>query len=207
MLTRVKNSHWPPSTKEVLTTFEAAALCHVNPLSVRNWIDQGKLSAYRTPGGHRRILREDLERFLREQDIPLDVNSVPRILIVDDEEAIVRLVERSVLEALPTAEVGNAGNGFDAGQKIHTFKPDLMVLDLKMPGLDGFQVCSGLKSNDRTRHIQVVAITGYHTQENVDRILACGASHCLKKPIDFDSFRDLLQTLLGARAELSSLTL
>lgn len=207
MLNSSRNAHCPPSTKEVLTTFETAALCHVNPLSVRNWIDQGKLPAYRTPGGHRRVLREDLEGFLRQHGIPLDVSSTPRILIVDDEKAIVGLVERSVLEALPTAQVESASNGFDAGQKIHTFRPDLIVLDLKMPGLDGFQVCSDLKSDEQTRHIQVVAITGYYTQENVDRILACGASHCLKKPIDLASFQGLLQSLRGARTEPDSLAL
>ncbi len=207
MLSRPKTTHRPPSTKEVLTTFETAALCHVNPLSVRNWIDQGKLPAYRTPGGHRRILRENLEGFLREHGMPLDVSSAPRILIVDDEQAIVDLVERAVLEALPAAQVESAGNGFDAGKKVHSFRPDLMVLDLKIPGLDGFQVCSDLKADDRTQHIQVIATTGYYTQENVDRILACGASHCFKKPIDFAEFQRQLQTLLGFRVEPHSLAL
>ena len=57
--------------KPVFTTFEAAKLCHVSPLSIINWVNAGRLPAFRTPGGHRRIRRDDLARFMRDNGIPL----------------------------------------------------------------------------------------------------------------------------------------
>src|SRR4029079_19707530 len=79
--------------KAVFTTFETAKLCQVSPLSIINWVNAGRLSAFRTPGGHRRIRREDLIRFMRDNGIPLpedlrECSGRPRVLVVDDESAI-----------------------------------------------------------------------------------------------------------------------
>ena len=77
-----------------------------------------------------------------------------------------------------------AKSGFEAGQKIYVFAPHIVLLDLMMPGLDGFNVCHQIKNNPVTRGIDVVAITGFHTPENADRIIAAGARACLGKPVD-----------------------
>ena len=79
--------------KTVFTTFETAKLCQVSPLSIINWVNAGRLPAFRTPGGHRRIRREDLVRFMRESGIPLpeelrEGTGRPRVLVVDDDQAV-----------------------------------------------------------------------------------------------------------------------
>jgi len=176
--------------KSVFTTFEAAKLCHVSPLSIINWVNAGRLPAFRTPGGHRRIRRDDLARFMRDNGIPLpddlrDGSGRPRVLVVDD-EASIRDVLADTLASRPNNpyEVTSAADGFEAGRLVATFRPDVVLLDLRMPGLDGFQVCRTIKGDSDTASIIVVAMTGYHTPETEARILDCGAVRCLAKPIE-----------------------
>ena len=84
------------SDKSIYTTHEVSRLLHVNPRSVINWIEQSLLPSYRTPGGHRRIRREDLLAFLRKHQIPTPealVEGKFNVLIVDDEQEIVDLIK------------------------------------------------------------------------------------------------------------------
>lgn len=78
------------ASKKVFTTFEVADVCNVTPVTIQNWIDKGWLRAYRTPGGHRRVIREDLLAFLDSRNIPYTLSEqippLPRILIVDNEK-------------------------------------------------------------------------------------------------------------------------
>ena len=175
--------------KAVFTTFEAAKLCHVSPLSIINWVNAGRLPAFRTPGGHRRIRREDLARFMRENGIPLpeelrDGSGRPRVLVVDDEAAICDAIAESLSHRPTPYEVMTAADGFEAGRLVATFRPDVVLLDLRMPGLDGFQVCRTIKGDSETASTVVIAMTGYHTQETEARIVECGAVRCLSKPIE-----------------------
>jgi CheY-like chemotaxis protein len=173
-----------------LSTFAIARMLHVDPGSVANWIDQGLLIAHRTPGGHRRVACDDLVTFLREHKMPIpdELDAAPaRVLIVDDEKAITHLIARAVRAALPECEVVEAHDGFKAGTIIATLKPDVVVLDLRMPGMDGYEVCRLIKSQDATKHAQVLAITAFPSPETEKQILDCGARVCLPKPLDMDS--------------------
>src|SRR4030042_1139963 len=108
-------------------------MLHVDPGSVANWIDQKLLKAYRTPGGHRRVLSEDLVRFLREHNMPIppELNFRPaHVLIVDAEPAITKLIARAVKTALPEAEGVEANDGFRAGALVATLRPEGVILDL-----------------------------------------------------------------------------
>lgn len=164
-------------------------MLQVDPGSVANWIDQGLLRAHRTPGGHRRVVVDDLVVFLRGHDMPIppEVQAAPvRVLIVDDEPAITKLVARALAEAHPQCEVLEAHDGFRAGTIVATAKPDVVILDLRMPGMDGFEVCSLIKSQEATRHAEVLAMTAYPSPENERKILDCGARVCLAKPLDME---------------------
>jgi excisionase family DNA binding protein len=175
--------------KPVFTTFEAAKLCHVSPLSIINWVNAGRLPAFRTPGGHRRIRREDLLRFMRDNGIPLppelrDGSGRRRVLVVDDEANIRDVIAEHLSSRANAYEVLTAADGFEAGRLVVTFRPDVVLLDLRMPGLDGFQVCRTIKADPGTASTCVIAMTGYHTPETEARILECGALRCLAKPIE-----------------------
>ena len=182
-----------------LSTFAIARKLHVDPGSVANWIDQGLLKAHRTPGGHRRVVAEDLINFLRKHKMPIpeDMPAVAtRILIVDDERAIAELVSRAIQAAHPDFEVHTANDGFHAGTVLATLKPNVVILDLRMPGMDGFEVCKLIKSEQATQHAEVIAMTAYPSPENEQRILDCGARTCLSKPLDMDQLLTEVSTVV-----------
>lgn len=188
--------------KPVFTTFEAAKICHVSPLSIINWVNAGRLAAFRTPGGHRRIRREDLILFMRENELPMPEDLMPasgrkRVLVVDDERAICKLLSDH-LSGLPDEpyEVSTASDGFEAGKLVGTFRPDVVILDLRMAGMDGFQVCKTIKADPNTAKTLVIAITGYHTPETEARILECGAIRCFAKPVDLATLSSFITSEL-----------
>ncbi len=177
------------SQKPVFTTFEAAKLCHVSPLSIINWVNAGRLPAFRTPGGHRRIRREDLVRFMQENGIPVpdslrEGSGRPRVLVVDDDASIREVLAEYMSSRSKPYEVMTASDGFEAGRLVATFRPDVVLLDLRMPGIDGFQVCRTIKGDPDTSKTTIVAITGFFDGETEARILQCGAVRCFAKPVE-----------------------
>lgn len=173
-------------TKRYLTPNEVADLLMVSPVTVRQWAQKGLLKALNTPGGHRRFTWREVESFAKQRGLTLlpPQHDSLRILVVDDDlqlrgyfkELLTNIAENVVIEV--------AENGFEAGRLVQSFHPDFVLLDLMMPGINGFSVCQQLKEDPRTRSIKIIAMTGYYTQENVDRIKSAGAEDCLQKPID-----------------------
>ena len=194
-------------TKAVFTTFEAAKLCHVSPLSIINWVNAGRLAAFRTPGGHRRIRRDDLVLFMRDNGLPipddLKVGSGRRrVLVVDDEAAICELLSTYLGGRREEPfEVTTATDGFEAGRLVASFRPDVVILDLKMPGVDGYQVCRSIKAGPESSNTTVIALTGFHTPETEARILECGAVKCFAKPIDPETIGAFIDAQLASRKQ------
>lgn len=178
---------------DVLTPQQVAELLIVSPVTVRQWAQKGELRALITPGGHRRFRLRDVERFARERGISLQFSEeVLRILVVDDDPQLSGyLVE--VLGSLSTpVETEVARDGFDAGRKVLKFRPDIVLLDLMMPGLDGFEVCRRLKQDPATSDVRIIAMTGYPSPGNIERIRAAGAEVCLPKPIGIQALLDAI---------------
>jgi len=170
-----------------LSTFAIADMLHADPGSVANWIDQDLLKAHRTPGGHRRVAAEDLLRFLREHKMPIpaELGRPPsRVLVVDEAPAVTQLVARSLKAIHSDCEVYEAHDAFHAGIMVATLKPSVVVLDLHVPAMDGYEACRLIKSQETTRGAEVIAMTAYPSAESEQRILECGAKICLSKPLD-----------------------
>ena len=85
-----------------------------------------------------------------------------------------------------------ASDGFEAGQQVATFRPDVIFLDLRLPGLDGFEVCRRIKSNPMTEHIKIIAMTGYYEGDVAQRVVELGAALLLQKPFTPDDLRRAL---------------
>lgn len=181
--------------KQSFSTSEVARFCHVTPDTIRKWAEAGRIGVFKTPGGHRRIRRDDLIRFLNENEIPLHSdlrdNGV-RILVVDDEKAVVSLIRRFLERAKTPFEISVATDGFDAGHQIGTFRPSVVFLDIRLPGLDGFEVCKRIKASPDGSSTSVIAMTGYYEAETADKIVEMGAAMCLKKPFTPDDLRRAL---------------
>jgi len=137
-------------TKQSFSTSEVAKYCHVTADTIRKWAEAGRIRVFKTPGGHRRIRREDLLKFLQENEIPIHEDlgtSDVKILIVDDEKAVVSVIRRFLERSQTGFDIEVAMDGFDAGHQVATFKPDIVFLDLRLPGMDGFEVTRRIKSD------------------------------------------------------------
>ena len=186
--------HTEISSKPYLLPGEVAALFGVTTATIRNWVQAGLLYATETAGGHRRFQRRDVMAFARQQGLmpSTATREVLRVLIVDDDPGVATYLEKR-LQSFPVPIITEvAHDGFDAGQKVTSFDPDLVLLDIYMDGLNGFEVCSRLKKNPLTRSVRVIAITGHHTPETEQRIIELGAEACLPKPIDKKTLFDAI---------------
>lgn len=173
-----------------LSTFAIAKMLRVDPGSVANWIDQNLLKAYRTPGGHRRVLTEDLVKFLRNHKMPIPAEMdhfPPQVLIIDDDPSVTQLIAKAIKTAFPSVDITEVNDGFRAGALAATLRPDVVIFDLRMPGMDGLEVCKFIKSHEHTRHAHVLAMTGHSSPESEKAILDCGATACLTKPLDMEA--------------------
>ena len=196
-------------SKEVFTTFDVARICHFSPLSIINWVNAGRLPAFRTPGGHRRIRKKDLVHFMRENGIPIpeslrEGSGLARILVVYDEANIRDVIAEHMSSRAHRYEVMTAADGFEAGRLMVTFRPDIVLLDLRMPGMDGFQICRTIKADPESTRAIVIAMTGYYTPETEARVLECGAIRCFAKPVEPSVLSGFIDSVLEPRTVLGS---
>lgn len=179
--------------KPYLTASEVADLLMVSPNSVRLWADRGLLKAETTLGGHRRFARQEIERLRQTRSAPERKKGVLRsILIIDDERELADTWADGIRTTAPEITVLTANDGFEGGLKASLHKPDMILLDLMMPGMDGFEVCRLLKREPVTKNIRIIALSGLASQDNVDRIIEAGAETCLAKPIRVSKLLEVL---------------
>lgn len=187
----------------LFTSSEVGALLQVNASSVKKWIDEGRLTAFRTPGGHRRVRATDLVDFLEvhRMPIPMDLEKAGRrrVLVVDDDVSVLKALQRSLKRYAAQLEVVTCENGIDALVRIGAFRPHLILLDIVMPRIDGLEVCRRLKANLETRGIQVIFVTGHNTPQIERKALEAGATRCLAKPIEVSELLTVLGVSVGAR--------
>ncbi|MCK4917144.1 MAG: response regulator [Candidatus Omnitrophica bacterium] len=184
--------------KNVYSTHQIAEICHVHYTTVIIWIEDGKLNAYTTPGGHRRIKKPVLVEFLKKYNLPLPeelLTSHMRILIVDDDADY--LEEIKVALSGYGFDLDFALSGFEAGSKVYSKKPDLILLDFKMPGMDGFKVCNALKKDSLTCKIPVFAVTALDIYKDIENLKQCGVDAYIPKPVDVDNLLGLIKKTLG----------
>lgn len=174
----------------LLTSHEVGDLLQVNPSSVKKWVDSGRIAAFRTPGGHRRIRVGDLVEFLHRHAMPiprmLEGAARRRVLIVDDDAIHLRALARRLKPYKSRVELQLTQNGIDALLMVGSFKPHLIVLDVYMPELDGIEVCRRLKLKPETRDIGVVIVSAHLTRSVEENAMAAGALTCVAKPVELE---------------------
>lgn len=195
------------SDGDILTTFQAARLCGVSHKSIERWIDAGFLRGFRTPGGHRRVQRADLLEFIQKRRTtdgktsesgPLAAESgPPRVLVVDDDPTLRELFTeffRTTAQGKYVLEV--AASGYEAGLQVERFNPHIVLLDLMMPDLDGFEVCRNIRNDPAHASTVVVAVTG--SDQAAQQAETSGMFHrVILKPIKMAHVKDIIDTLLA----------
>lgn len=180
------------------TTYQVARFLGVSLPTVVNWVNSGLLVAHRTPGGHRRIAKNDVIAFAREHSYPLSPEFVEalggrrKVLIVDDEADFSEMV-RDYLTIKGALEVEVAESGFQAGYTVARFRPDLILMDILMPDMDGFQVLRMLRDGADTRHIPVIACTAYRDPAMDVRIREEKFDGFVEKPLKLEGLLELVR--------------
>ena len=174
--------------KGVFTTGEVATICKVSQQTVIRCFDSGKLKGFRVPGSRfRRIPRPNLLEFMRENQIPLDQldSGKKRILVVDDDLAIVEMFTE-LFARDGRFEVRTALTGFDAGLITQDFRPDVMLLDFKLPDINGNVVCERVRAQPDLQHMKIIIMSGVADPDEVAELLKVGADEFIKKPFEID---------------------
>ena len=178
--------------KTVFTTGEAAKICKVSQQTIIRCFDSGQLKGFRVPGSRfRRIPREQLFSFMKDNGIPTDALESGRrkLLIVDDDEALVELLS-DVFEKDRRFEVRTTNNGFDAGMLVREFRPDVVILDVMLPDINGKEVCQRIRSDSTLDEVRIICISGMVEEDKKKDLLDAGANDFMQKPF---AVEDLLK--------------
>lgn len=206
-------NHNKLTPKSFYTTQEAAKLLSVSLRTAQLWVENGLLDAWKTEGGHRRINRQSVERLLAEA-VPaesvelINLRSSPvsesgsgelKILVVEDEPALRRLYEIKMRGWQMPIKVVTADDGYEALILIGREKPDLLIADLQMPGMDGFRMINTVCSMDELSDVEIVVVSGLDAAEIANRGEIPKGIPVLPKPIPFDSLRTIAEQSLLKR--------
>ncbi len=185
--------------KQVFTTGEVAQICKVSQQTVIRCFDSGRLKGFRVPGSRfRRIPRESLVSFMKENQIPLDQldSGKKRVLVVDDDEAIVDMFTE-LLERDGRFHIRTASTGYEAGIITEQFRPDVVLLDFKLPDINGTAVCRTIRSNPAFEHIKIIVISGVADPDEIKELSDAGADEFIRKPFDINAVISRMLTLLN----------
>lgn len=191
--------------KTVFTTGEAAKICKVSQQTIIRCFDSGQLKGFRVPGSRfRRIPREQLYAFMRDNGIPTDAleSGKRRVLIVDDDVELVELIV-DVLEKDGRFEVRTVNNGFDAGMMVKEYHPDLIVLDVMLPDINGKEVCQRVRNDKTMDDVRIVCISGMVEEDKIEDLKAAGANDFLHKPFEVETLIERMCALLDIEAVTS----
>lgn len=186
------------SISKPLGVGQAAQICRVTTRTINNWIRSGKLKAYATPGGHFRIWPSDLRTFLKahNMDINFDFRGEhpKRILVIDDDESYAEMLREVLRDKIRDSEVKLSHDGYEALILVGEFKPELVLLDLMMPGIDGFKVLELIAGRKADYPLKVLVLSGNLSAAAIDRLKRSRADHWLAKPV---SVAELVHSVLN----------
>jgi excisionase family DNA binding protein len=198
--------------REFCTTREAAEQLGVSLRTAQLWVDSGVLEAWKTDGGHRRISVTSVERLLRAETPqpqvtaaePLPaVNSRLRILVVEDDNTLLKLYRLRITGWNLPVDVTTASNGYDALVLIGREQPDLMIADLSMPGIDGFQMVRTLTASSFREGMEIAIVTGMDQTDIATHGGLPASVRVFQKPVPFNELKALIDSMLARRAELT----
>ncbi len=172
------------TNKTVFTTGEAAKICKVSQQTIIRCFDNGSLKGFRVPGSRfRRIPREQLYSFMKDNGIPTDAleSGKKKILIVDDDVELVELMS-DAFSLDPRFEIKTANNGFEAGMLVKDFRPDIVVLDVMLPDINGKEVCQRVRNDPTMESVKIICISGMVEHDKINDLKLAGADDFMNKP-------------------------
>src|SRR3989440_9196697 len=178
---------------EWLTLGQAARFLGVAQSTIRKWTDSGRVPAFKTPGGHRRYRRGDLDSFLAHSGQPTEPEG-PLVLIVDDDDGVRAFVRANLeLEGYAVREAANAEEGLAL---LEERLPDLILLDVMMPQVDGWEMLQRVQERHGVGSIPVIMFSGKVDEGLLAQATERGATGFLAKGFDLQQLVESTKQIL-----------
>lgn len=191
------------------TTREAAKVLGVTLRTAQLWVDSGILEAWKTEGGHRRISVASVQRLLHSgtpANAPGLQAAAPserfKILVVEDDSVLLKLYKLRIAGWSLPIDVSTASNGYEALLRIGKESPDLMIADLHMPGMDGFEMFRNLSTSSFREGMEIIIVSGLDAADIASRGGLPASIKIFPKPVPFAALRQIVEQLLARRAAL-----
>jgi excisionase family DNA binding protein len=202
MLKRSKDCLMTKPNDDLCSTREAAQLLGISLRTAQLWVESGALRAWKTEGGHRRILRSSVEELLEQRRRAVSTEKSPggfRIVVVEDEPDLAKLYRLTIEGWGLPVRVVTAANGFEGLIRIGEERPDLLISDLNMPGMDGFRMIRMLRGNPEFRKMGIVVATALGPAEIADRGGLPADVKVFTKPLAFSDLEALVREKAARR--------
>lgn len=203
------------NNSELVSTREAAQMLGISLRTAQLWVESGVLRAWKTAGGHRRILRTSVEAVLAERREAIagapqaesgpgtDAASGPlRVLVVEDDPDLLKLYRLTIASWDLPLQLITACNGFEGLLRVGETHPHLLISDLNMPGIDGFRMIRTLKADPASREMEMIVVTALGKGEIADRGDLPADVTVLPKPVPFERLQERVQQALARRAAM-----
>ncbi len=192
----------------IFSALEVANICGVVNQTAINWIKNGYLKAFTTPGGQYRVYSEDLVDFLSSRGMRMpeelqrileEQQSIDSIIIVDDDQELNGLIRQYLERQYPNFTIFQAFDGFEAGKILAENKPGIIILDIDLPGINGHKLCTSIKQDQSLNNPIILSISGLDDPEEAAQILRDGADAFLAKPVELDKLAEMIESLVEKR--------
>ena len=188
---------------KVFSALEVANICGVVNQTAINWIRNGYLKAFTTPGGQYRVYPDDLAAFMSSRNMVIppsllgfcdDKNSyeLNTLLIIDDDKTLNNVIATYMEKNYAGIHVAQAFDGFEAGLLLSSKHPQCLILDLDLPGVDGFQICRKIYGGKEFGNPKVIVITALEDVEVEKRLAEIGVTHFFRKPLSLDKLAEIV---------------
>ncbi len=186
--------------QDVCSTREAAERLGVSLRTVQLWSEAGLLRAWKTPGGHRRILTASIDELLKRRTV-VGTRRAPGgdfpVLVVEDEPDFRQLFELHLRSWGLPIHLASVPSGFDALLQIGASQPDLLITDLRMPGIDGFEMLRALKASGAIGELEIIVVTALTEHTIAERGGLPAGVTGLYQPLHFAELRTRLDPLVA----------
>jgi len=190
--------------KEWVGTREAADLMGVSQRTIQKWVDSGLLKSSKTLGGHRRLDMREVVEYARKRDAVLSgespapaeaqgADNVLRVVLVEDDPAFRQLCQLQMQGFRVPHQLHIASNGYQGMRMVGAVKPHLLLSDLRMPGIDGFDMIRELRTASDLPDMRIVVITGMDAAEIFRRGGLPEEVTVLPKPLPLDILENIFQ--------------
>jgi len=186
--------------KTVLSSAEAAKMLNVSLRTVQLWVEKGVLAAWKTPGGHRRITLESLQKLQHQQSVQAGITeSKLKLLIVEDEAQLRKLYRKQFERWDMPLEIYMAEDGYQGLIMFGETKPDFLITDLMMPSMNGTQMIRTIRDKNEFNETRIIVITAMDSDSAEVIELRKNNIEVLHKPFDFDELKGLIEDKVSAR--------